>query len=174
MDINTNDITFNIEELLVSSYIEAGKSLDLSTQVGALLVNESGEILSSGSNNFPDQILNLEYRHKRPDKYLYTEHAERNAIFAAAKSGISTDGLIMVCAWAACADCARAIINSGISCLIRHKNKSLSPKLEKRWNESITVGDLMLKESGICVIEVDPVGGYYLLRDGALFNTSEL
>lgn len=167
-------MSFNVKELLIASYLEAQKSPDLSTQVGALLVGANGEIVSSGFNSFPSRVRNTEVRQQRPKKYLYTEHAERNAILNAAKKGIQTDNLILVCAWAACADCARAIINSGIKTIVRHPRKSLGNDMDGRWSASITAGDEMFYESGVVVIEVAPVQGYFLLRDGVLCDTAVL
>jgi dCMP deaminase len=55
-------------------------------------------------------------RWARPLKYQFVEHAERNAIFNAARIGVKTEGC-----WAfmnfmptPCADCARALIQAGI------------------------------------------------------------
>lgn len=165
---------FNIESLLIASYEEAKKSDDPSTQVGAVLVNATGTIVSTGFNIFPIGVKRTEKRTQRPNKYLYTEHAERNAILNAAKMGIKTDGLIMVCAWAACADCARAIINSGIKAVIRHPHNGLTGGIKDRWNESMIAGDKMFYESGVIVIEHPPIHGHYLLRDGILQDTADL
>lgn len=41
-------------------------------------------------------------------------HAELNAILAAAKAGISTDGGKLFCTTAPCYDCAKAILQAGI------------------------------------------------------------
>lgn len=171
---NRKEMNFDIQKLLVASYLEAEKSIDQSTQVGALLVNKQGVILSSGFNNFPNGVHDIGRRHQRPDKYLYTEHAERNAIFNAARMGIATQGLTMVCAWAACAECARAIINSGISSVIRHHKKTLDLDMNERWGHSIDVGDEMFYESGVAIIEVDPIKGFSLRRNGILEDTANL
>ena len=55
---------------------------------------------------------------ERPIKYSYIEHAERNAIYEAARLGFVLIGAKMWCMWFPCVDCARAIVQSGISTLI--------------------------------------------------------
>ena len=70
-------------------------------------------------------------RRDRPLKYLWTEHAERNAFYNAARSGISLNGCILyVNSLPPCCDCARGIIQTGI--IEIHCNYS---KIPERWNE---------------------------------------
>jgi dCMP deaminase len=95
------------------------KSKDTKTQIGAVIVGEDNEIVSTGYNSFPrgldDTIVE---RQERPEKYYWFEHAERNAIYNAARIGVSTKGTTMYLShWFPCADCARGIINAGITTL---------------------------------------------------------
>ena len=93
------------------------KSKDKRTQIGAIIVGNDNEIVSTGYNSFPRGIddTNLE-RQERPEKYFWFEHAERNAIYNAARIGVSTKGTTMYLShWFPCADCARGIINAGIT-----------------------------------------------------------
>ena len=93
------------------------KSKDSKTQIGAIIVGSDNEIVSTGYNSFPRGIddTNPE-RQERPEKYFWFEHAERNAIYNAARIGVSTKGTTMYLShWFPCADCARGIINAGIS-----------------------------------------------------------
>lgn len=95
------------------------KSKDIKTQIGAVIVGEDNEIVSTGYNSFPrgldDTIVE---RQERPEKYYWFEHAERNAIYNAARIGVSTKGTTMYLShWFPCADCARGIINAGITTL---------------------------------------------------------
>jgi hypothetical protein len=53
-------------------------------------------IVCFGANHFPKGVENTEERWQRPLKYQLVAHAETNAIFAAARKGIPTKGLIMV------------------------------------------------------------------------------
>ena len=151
------------ESLLIYALQKAQDSPDPSTQNAALLVcPSSGAILIEEVNRFPDNIHTSEERWERPAKYNYVEHAERNAIYAAAREGIKTSGLIMVCPWLACVECGRAIIQAGITKCIGLKQKATNP----RWDESIKIAMDMLKEAGVEVELLDAHAGVVLRRDG--------
>tara|TARA_Y100001938_G_C8089056_1_gene433927 strand:- start:1522 stop:2076 length:555 start_codon:yes stop_codon:yes gene_type:complete len=122
-------------------------SEDPSTQLGAILVQPSKGIIGWGVNGLPPRISNKEERWERPQKYDYVEHAERNVIYKCAERGICSTGLIMYCPWFACTDCARAIIQSGISAVVGHKE--IYKHANERWNESTKIGIQMLNEAGV-------------------------
>ena len=92
------------------------KSKDENTQIGAVIVGKDKEIVSTGYNSFPRGIRDdVKERQQRPEKYFWFEHAERNAIYNAARIGVSTKGTTMYLSCGVpCADCARGIINAGI------------------------------------------------------------
>ena len=92
------------------------KSKDKYTQIGAVIVGNDNEIVSTGYNSFPRGIDdNKQHRQERPEKYYWFEHAERNAIYNAARIGVSTkDCTMYLTCGIPCADCARGIINAGI------------------------------------------------------------
>lgn len=54
--------------------------------------------------------------HKRPEKYQWVEHAERNAVYNAARKGIRLEGSVAYLNWepTPCSDCTRALIQAGI------------------------------------------------------------
>lgn len=125
------------------------KSKDESTQIGAIIVGQDNEILSTGYNSFPRGLNDeIKERQERPIKYFYFEHAERNAIFNAARVGTPiNNSMIYITSGLPCADCARAIINSGIKkvycksvCTTKNKNK---------WDESQRISLEMLNECGV-------------------------
>lgn len=93
------------------------KSKDQHTKIGAVIVGPDGEIVSTGYNSLPRGINDfIPERYERPEKYNWMEHAERNAIYNAARIGVSTKGceMYMTCGMS-CIDCARAIVQAGIS-----------------------------------------------------------
>jgi len=98
----------------------ATKSKDPSTKVGCVLVGKDNQVLSIGYNGFPRGVMGDDDpngpRWERPTKYEYIEHAERNAIFNAARSGISVLGARAYMNWepTPCADCTRALIQAGV------------------------------------------------------------
>lgn len=93
------------------------KSKDRSTKVGAVIVGQPDQsVLSLGWNGFPRGINDdAEDRHERPAKYRWTEHAERNAIYNAVRRGVPLIGSTIYVTQMPCCDCARAIVQSGVS-----------------------------------------------------------
>lgn len=124
-------------------------SKDPSTQLGAILVKEHAGVIGWGVNGLPDRISDKEDRWTRPQKYDYVEHAERNVIYKCAERGICSTGLIMYCPWFACTDCARAIIQSGISAVVGHKE--IYEHTNERWNKSTELGMSMMEEAGVII-----------------------
>jgi dCMP deaminase len=123
-------------------------SKDKSTKVGCVIVGSANQILAAGYNGFPRGIDdNVSARHERPVKYMWTEHAERNAIYNAARTGVSLLGSTMYVPWTPCADCARAIIQAGISDL----HTVWDPDAPERWRESFKTAEAMLVEAGVNV-----------------------
>lgn len=111
------------------------KSKDKSTQIGAVIVGKGMEIVSTGYNSFPRGIDDkLDFRQERPEKYFWFEHAERNAIYNAARIGVSTEGTTMYLSCGIpCADCARGIINAGIKKIYCER---VDVTKGERWKES--------------------------------------
>ncbi len=121
-------------------------SKDRSTKVGCVIVGAANQILTQGYNGFPRGVNdNVDKRHERPEKYLWTEHAERNAIYNAARSGIILQGATMYLPWFPCADCARAIIQAGITTLVA----TVPDKSYRGWGPDFEVAEIMLEEAGI-------------------------
>lgn len=97
------------------AHLVATKSKDRSTQVGCVIVGPEHEVRTTGYNGFCRGIEDdVDGRHERPEKYLWTEHAERNAIYNAARNGVPLEGCTAYTTIFMCADCARALIQSGI------------------------------------------------------------
>jgi dCMP deaminase len=121
-------------------------SKDRHTKVGCVIVGVENEILSIGYNNFPRGINDdVAERHERPEKYSWIEHAERNAIYNAARIGISLKGSKMYLPWFPCMDCARAIVQSGVSELI-----AIEPDFEHtRWGTDFKQALLLFTEAGV-------------------------
>lgn len=126
-------------------------SKDPRTKVGAIiLVPETHQVLTIGYNGMPRKVdENVEKRWSRPQKYMYVEHAERNAIYNAAFAGTSLKGSICVVTMFPCADCARALIQSGIKTVI-------TKKMEKpRWEAHWEISREMFAEANVKVIYID-------------------
>ena len=144
-DINAWDKKF----MGLAQYI-SDWSKDRSTKVGCVIVGPQKDVRALGYNGFPRGIDDdMGERHERPAKYLWTEHAERNAIYNAASTGVPLSNCTVYVPWFPCMDCARAIIQSGISTLVAHE----SDWTDSKWNFGIVKG--MLEEAGIELILMD-------------------
>lgn len=94
------------------------RSKDPNTQVGACIVNAKNRIMSVGYNGFPMGCSDDEFPWERQGnaydtKYFYVCHAELNAILNSRDSNL--DGCKIYVALFPCNECAKAIIQSGIS-----------------------------------------------------------
>lgn len=124
----------------------ASWSKDRSRKVGAVIVDARNVLIAVGWNGFPRGLDDdTPLRHERPAKYQWTEHAERNAVYNAAAKGISTAGCRMYLPWYPCADCARAVIQAGITDLIGVEPDWNDPK----WAPDFAMVREMLAEGGI-------------------------
>jgi dCMP deaminase len=125
------------------------KSKDEKTQIGAVIVGADNEIVSTGYNSFPRGIDDsFAERQERPEKYYWFEHAERNAIYNAARIGAITKGCaIYLTCGTPCCDCARGIINAGIRKVYLEAGKvgAKSP----HWDEHAVRSLQMFKEAGV-------------------------
>ncbi len=96
--------------------LAAKRSKDPNTQVGACIVDKNNIILSTGYNGFPYGCSDDDYPWEREGddtKYSYVVHAELNAILNARGKNLK-DARIYVDLFP-CNECAKAIIQSGIS-----------------------------------------------------------
>lgn len=114
--------------------VHARKSKDPSTRVGAVIVGPDREVRAGGFNGLPRGVRDCPKehpeRHARPAKYSWWEHAERNAIYNAARSGATTrECTLYVAGGPPCADCARAAIQSGIVEVVAESLEAPAPPM---------------------------------------------
>lgn len=123
-------------------------SKDPSTQVGAVVIGNNGEVLSQGYNGFPRGIKDTAARLKdRERKYKLVVHAEMNAIYNAGLNGVSLKGsTIYVYGCPICNECAKGIVQVGIDKVIAVRPKGVD--LE-RWDESIKDAKALFKEAEV-------------------------
>jgi dCMP deaminase len=145
-------------------------SKDPSTKVGALFMYPGTlHILSMGYNGMPRNIDESKAeRWERTLKYKMVEHAERNAIYNAAHSGVSLRDSICVASLCPCSDCSRGLIQSGCKMLITRDINDVqgcgcSPDVIKRWSPEWDISISMMKEAGIEIMflsgnEIDSIG----------------
>lgn len=149
------------------AYLAALKSKDRSTQVGAVIVGPDREIRSKGYNG-PTRGMDDddEAIHQRPAKYLYAEHAERNAIYNGAMIGVSCKGCTIYVTNDCCVDCARGIVQSGIREVVIHAEAP--PMLG--WEDSQRVAHEIFARSGVTVRRWSCVPVFPGILHGGVFH----
>ncbi len=136
-------------------YLIGMRSKDLSTHVGSVIVDSDNVLVSTGYNSLPRGI-EADTEMKRlsregGEKYFWVEHAERNAIYNASRRGTQLKGCKIYVPWTPCFDCARAIIQTGISEVIIYQNGQYFYDLHTngKWVESYKKTQTMFLESGV-------------------------
>lgn len=99
-------------------FVISKRSIDTSSKFGCVAVHEDGTVLSMGYNNPVRGFLDEETPTERPYKYNFFEHAERNCIYNAARSGICLKDSVFYIGGFPCVDCLRAMIQVGAKKII--------------------------------------------------------
>lgn len=129
--------------------LEAAKSIDKDTQVGCVVVGPERNIQVKGHNTVPHGVAaEPPERLGRPDKYTWVEHAERNAIYTAARCGISLEGCTMYVDLTPCVDCARGIIQAGLREVVVSKER-MQAYSSQTYREQHLIAASLLKEAGV-------------------------
>ena len=121
----------------------AGWSKDPRTKVGAVLVGRPGEV-SLGYNGFPrgvadtpERLCNREIKHK------FTQHAERNVLD---NTRFDTQGSTLYVTMYPCSECAKSIVNRGISRVV-----CPTPSDEHPWKEDARFSEIIFSEGNVLV-----------------------
>ncbi len=130
---------------LVSSW-----SKDPSTKVGAVISDDKHRVVAVGYNGFPRGIEDSEERYAdRETKYKHVVHAETNAVLNATRS---VEGCMLYISLPPCSECAKLVIQSGIS---RVAFRQASPDRRERWRASMEAAVAMLEEANVEVVIYD-------------------
>lgn len=133
------------DQLFDAAILAARQSPNRVRRVGAVLVNQGATRSVHTCNNYPRGVVDTEQRHAGNGRLIWMEHAERNAIYAAARSGMGTDGATLASTFFPCLECARAIVQAGIKELL-----TLPPDLaDPVWGDSFGPSTTILAEGGI-------------------------
>lgn len=119
----------------------AGWSKDPSTQVGAVAVGDSKQILETGFNGLPRGVQDLPERMERPAKYVWTAHAEENLVAHAARKQL--EGSTVYVTHLCCNACARMLINAGVARVVVGVGKTSMP------SEVFDAARTMFEEAGV-------------------------
>jgi len=134
-----------LDVLFELAALAASRSPNRVRQVGAAIRTcDDGEPIAA-CNTFPDGVADLDWRHEGDGRLVWMEHAERNAIFAAARHGRALARATIASTFFPCIDCARAIVQSGIVRLV-----SPEPALDDPvWGASFPRARIILEEGGV-------------------------
>ena len=128
------------------------RSKDPHTQVGACIVSSDNKILSMGYNGFPKGCSDDVFPWNREgdpleNKYFYTTHAELNAILN--YRGGSLEGSKLYVSLFPCNECAKAVIQSGITEIIYDSDKY-------QHTPSVIASKKMLDSAGVKIRKYQP------------------
>jgi dCMP deaminase len=130
---------------LVASWSE-----DRSRKVGAVIVGAANDVRAIGFNGLPRGIngkIIERHSHREGEKYLWFEHAERNAVFNAARAGVHIEGCRIYTNLFPCADCVRAIIQCGIAEINTFERPADYPAFDRSFEVALE----MLEEANVRV-----------------------
>lgn len=175
--INTWD-----EYFMKLAYLTSYKSKDESSKIGAVLVRDNmiistgfnglpkkvldpydyenkrvkfkHELGKKGLSTFSAEEIyeKIKNRKSRPDKYLWTIHGETNAVLAAARLGISINNSILYTQAIPCNECARNLIQAGISKVFVHKIFNDIFYESDKWKPILQVTLDMFNEAGVKLV----------------------
>jgi dCMP deaminase len=122
-------------------------SKDPRTKVGAVLVNETKQVLSVGYNGFPRGVVDSKDRlEEREVKLKYVVHAEQNCIYNASLHGASLSGsTLYVHGLPVCNECAKGVVQVGIKRVVM----KFPAEISASWDESFFYSSSMFKEAGV-------------------------
>ena len=124
-------------------------SKDPSTKVAALVLDNNQNIRSTGFNGLPRGFEETAERWSKPTKYDYVVHAEANAICSAARNGATLSGCTLFSTLFPCNDCAKLIIQSGITKIVTRK-----PCEDSSWLQSFEKSKEMFDECSVKIVYV--------------------
>ena len=113
------------EYFMSMAHLSAMRSKDPNTQVGACIVNKDKRVVGLGYNGFPrgcdDDLYPWDREGQTLDtKYAFVVHAELNAILNSIQN---LSGCTIYVSLFPCNECAKAIIQSGITKVIYESDK---------------------------------------------------
>lgn len=120
-------------------------SKDPDCQVGCVIASLQNRIISMGYNGFPKHIDdNAKLLHNESLKNRFMIHAEANAILNARSPIVSG---VLACTKFPCHECAKLIIQSGISKVIVPRTDF--EKLDSKWRGSCATAKGMFEVAGV-------------------------
>lgn len=136
-----------LDELMDLARAAAPRSPNRVRQVGAAIAFADRGAPITACNGFPRGVADLDWRHEGDGRFVWMEHAERNAIYAAARAGRVLAGARLATTFFPCVDCARALVQCGVV-----EIASPPPALDDPvWGASFPRSIAILEEGGVRV-----------------------
>lgn len=121
------------------AYLFSQRSTCIRGQVGCIAVKDK-RIIASGYNGAPQGFPHCTPENCNPQNpCTNTIHAEVNLIAFASRVGIKLEGATLYCTHAPCLNCARLILQSGVSTLIYSENYHDKSGLWLLWKGEVKV-----------------------------------
>lgn len=137
--------------------LKSSKSHDTNRSVGAAIVDLADmSIINMAFNTYTDEVYSAldTSKFSRKEKLFYIEHAERNAIYDAHRTGKLSNRAInditIITTNFPCCDCMRAIILSGIKTVIYAADDVFENS--ENWRDNIAASMKMAELHGIELI----------------------
>jgi len=125
--------------------VVATRSEDPSTQVGCVITDEQGKVVSTGYNGLPRGLSTATFTlSERPIKYQHVVHADANAILFAERYRLV--GATMYVPFETCCDCSKLIIQTGIKEVVYKNHYEFKDPLGGQF-----IGLQMMLSAGIIV-----------------------
>ena len=140
------------------------RSKDPNTQVGAIIVSKDDRILSVGYNGLPNGCSDDEFPWARSakceydTKYPYVVHAELNAILNFRGDNKAFEGSTLYVTLFPCHECAKAIIQSGITRLVYLDNKYNDTEDFKESLRMLRAASIMIDSYELLENEIIEIG----------------
>ena len=140
------------------------RSKDPNTQVGAIIVSKDDRILSVGYNGFPNGCSDDEFpwarsaKREYDTKYPYVVHAELNAILNFRGDNKAFEGSTLYVTLFPCHECAKAIIQSGITRLVYLDNKYNDTEDFKESLRMLRAASIMIDSYDLLENEIIEIG----------------
>lgn len=138
-----------VEYFLGLARVVSKRSHDEETQHGCVIADRKNRIISVGYNGFPRGMKDAELPARRPAKYDWMLHSERNAV---ANCIIRPDGAIAYVTGEPCNDCLMYLWQHGIEKVFyidQHGSHLINEKTR-------SIREEFLKHTGMEVIAVQP------------------
>lgn len=102
-----------VETLMKTAFVWSERGTCTRRKVGAVIADGAGRIYAQGYNGALSGLPHCT-PHSDYTPCLTSEHAERNAIYSAARKGVALEGLHLYTTDSSCHGCARAIVQVGL------------------------------------------------------------